>query len=125
MKTMLSNHWLLAAAIWYAANGLLHDLFVIRAHKGGYDRELLRLLMDGHVLLLSGALAFISWHMSRSNPQYAGITGFAVAAGMVVYCAMIFPFLKSFVTLLISLILAAVCIRLWMSGALQAGHVHA
>jgi hypothetical protein len=114
MKTFLSLNWLLIAGIWYAANGILHDIFVIKNHKGGYDRELLRLLMDGHVLILSGALLFVCWRLAKISPANAVMLGLIIAIAMIVYCAMIFPFLKSFVTLFISIILAAVCTYIWV-----------
>jgi hypothetical protein len=110
MKTLFSVHWMLGAGIWYAVNGLLHDIFVVRGHKGGYNRELLRLLMDGHVLILSGALLIVCWQLARVQPGFAAALGLIIAAGMVVYCAMIFPFLKSFATLLVSFFLAAACV---------------
>jgi hypothetical protein len=109
MNLFLSANWFLAASAWYLINGVLHDVFVIRAHKGGYDRELLRLLMDGHVLILSGVIMFLCWHMVRTNIQYGAIIGLILAVGMIVYCLMIFPFLKSFVTLALSILLAIVC----------------
>lgn len=55
MNWLLSINWALIASLWYFGNGMLHDVFVLIKHKGKYDRELLRLLMDGHVLMLSGA----------------------------------------------------------------------
>ena len=113
MKTLLSQNWMLGAGIWYAANGILHDIFVVRGHKGGYDRELLRLLMDGHVLVLSGALLLVCWQLARVQPSFAAVLGFIIAVGMLVYCAMIFPFLKSFGTLLVSLFLATACAYLY------------
>jgi len=111
MNAILSVHWFLFAAVWYTANGVLHDIFILRAHKGPYDRELLRLLMDGHVLILSGIIAAICWHMLRHNLMYGAILGLVIATSMVVYCLMIFPFLKSFVTLAISLALICVSAR--------------
>jgi hypothetical protein len=116
MNAILSMHWMLAAGIWYSANGLLHDVFVIKGHKGGYDRELLRLLMDGHVLLLSGALLLACWQFGKTQPGQAAVIGLIVACGMLVYCAMIMPFLKSFVTLFISIVLAATCIYKLVHG---------
>ncbi len=110
-----ANYWALLAAIWYFINGLLHDIAVIKRHEGGYDRELLRLLMDGHVLLLSGILSFICYVMMRQNLPYGWLIGIIVSVGMLVYCAMIFPFLKSFGTLLVSLILLIVCLRGYFS----------
>jgi len=110
MNALLSVNWVLAAALWYFVNGILHDFFVIKNHKAGYDRDLLRLLMDGHVLILSGAVLFVCYLMLLAGIQHGALIGFIIALGMVVYCLMIFPFLKSFVTLFVSLIVAVVCI---------------
>ncbi len=111
MNTLLSIHWALIASLWYFGNGLLHDIFVIINHKGKYDRELLRLLMDGHVLLLSGAVVFVCYLMMLSKIQCGGLISIIVAVFMLIYCALIFPFLKSFGTMLISIILIIVSIK--------------
>lgn len=111
MKTLLNIHWVLAAAIWYTVNGLLHDIFVIVQHKTKYDRELLRLLMDGHVLIVSGLILFICYNMLLNKMAFGAWIGLIIAISMVVYCGMIFPFLKSYGTLIISLILAVVSIK--------------
>ena len=103
MSSFIYKFLFIIGGLWYAVNGLLHDIFVLRAHKGPYDRELLRLLMDGHVLLLSGALLLICWQMQRAGNSYAYIIAFIIALGMLVYCGMIFPFLKSIITTLVSL----------------------
>ena len=104
MQTIFSKYWFLVAALWYAINGILHDIFVVIKHEGGYDRELLRLLMDGHVLILSGALMFISYLMASRGISYGALIAIIVAIGMLVYCIMIFPFLKSIGTMAISII---------------------
>ncbi|HEY3387477.1 MAG TPA: hypothetical protein VGK46_13255 [Saprospiraceae bacterium] len=111
MTTLLSVHWALVAALWYFVNGLLHSITILARHKGGYDRDLLRLLMDGHVLMLSGAVVFIGWLMMIHKIQYGGILCMVVAGFMLLYCAMIFPFLKSFGTMVISIILIIISIR--------------
>jgi len=105
MNSIFSVHWFLAGAIWYFINGLLHDIFVIRQHRGKYDRELLRLLMDGHVLILSGILMLTCWLMLKENLAWGSKIGMIVSLFMMIYCSMIFPFLKSFGTLLVSLIM--------------------
>jgi hypothetical protein len=104
---ILSIHWALGAAIWYTGNGLLHDVFVLINHKGPYNRDLLRLLMDGHVLIFFGLILFVTWNMMKNQVPYGALITFIVALSMLVYCAMIFPFLKSFVTLFVSLMLLA------------------
>ena len=111
MNGMLSIHWVLVASLCYFGNGILHDAFVLVKHKGKYDRELLRLLMDGHVLLLSGAVVFVCWLMMLHKIQCGGLISIIVAAFMLLYCVMIFPFLKSVGTILISIVLIIVSIR--------------
>jgi hypothetical protein len=111
MNALLSVHWALVASVWYFGNGILHDAFVLTKHKGKYDRELLRLLMDGHVLMLSGAIVFVCWLMMLNKIQCGGVISIIVAGFMLLYCAMIFPFLKSIGTIIISVILIIVCIK--------------
>jgi hypothetical protein len=110
MHSLILQSSLLFTAAWYASTASCHDLFVIRQHKTGYDKNLMRLLMDGHVLILSGVLMLMSWLMIRQGVHWGYIIGAIVALFMIVYCAMIFPFLKSFGTLLISILVFLVCI---------------
>ena len=111
MHWLLSIHWALVASLWYFGNGILHDAFVLIRHKGKYNRELLRLLMDGHVLMLSGAVVFMCWLMMLNEIQCGGVIRVIVAAFMLLYCLMIFPFLKSFGTIAISIMLIAASIK--------------
>ncbi len=111
MKTILSIHWALIASLWYFGNGILHSAMVLIQHKGKYDRELLHLLMDGHVLMLSGAVAFMCWLMMLSKIQCGGVISIIIAGFMIVYCLMIFPFLKSYVTMAISVFLIIAAIK--------------
>jgi hypothetical protein len=80
-------------------------------HKGNYDRELLRLLTVGHILLLSGAVVFVCYLMMPNKIQCGGLISTIIGVGMLIYCAMIFPFLKSFGTIVISIILIIVSIK--------------
>lgn len=105
MKIIFSIHWALVASLWYFGNGILHSANVLVQHKGKYDRGLLRLLMDGHVLMLSGAVVFMCWLMMLSKIQCGGVISIIVAGFMILYCLMIFPFLKSYVTMAISVFL--------------------
>ncbi|MDB5282465.1 MAG: hypothetical protein JWO06_1540 [Bacteroidota bacterium] len=112
MEIILSVHWVLGAALWFLINGILHDIFVVINHKGNYNRDLLRLLMDGHVLILSGAILLVCYVMLLNKISSAAVIGIIVGVGMLAYCFMIFPFLKSFITMAISVLLIIVCIRL-------------
>ena len=112
MNIILSVHWILAASIWYVVMGLLHDIYVLKNHKGPYSRDLLRLLMDGHVLILSGALLGVCYMMMLNKIQCGCIISLIVGIGMLVYCSLIFPFLKSYVTMFISVMVVVVAIYL-------------
>ncbi len=114
MNNLLSIHWILIGSIWYFGSGALHDVFVIRQHQGGYNRELLRLLMDGHVLMLSGIILFVCYLMMLGKIQYGALIAIVLAVAMIVYCLMIYPFLKSFGTMGISAIIILVSIRAFL-----------
>ena len=93
----------LAAGGWAAVSGILHDVFVIFSEHGKrYDRDLLRLLMDGHILITCGVMQMIAFTGLRSNESWACyVSGFA-SISLLVYCAMIYPFLKSIFTILLN-----------------------
>lgn len=111
MNFIFSVHWVLITAIWYFGNGLLHDVFVLINHKGEYNRELLRLLMDGHILMFSGAVVFVCYLMMLNKIQCGAVINIIIAVAMLIYCAMIFPFLKSLGTMSISILLLVVSIK--------------
>lgn len=96
----------LIAGTWNLVNGILHDVFVLISEKGKkYDRELLRLLLDGHILIMCGAFILIACLGLRTNTPWAFYMTGAIAISMLIYCALIFPFLKSIGTLLVNLLL--------------------
>jgi hypothetical protein len=85
----------LAAGGWAVLNGVLHDVFVLVQGKK-YDRDLLRLLMDRHILITCGIMQMIAWIGLKEGASWSFyVSGFA-AISLLIYCAMIFPFLKSF-----------------------------
>jgi hypothetical protein len=105
MENILKHVWsvLLVAGGWDLANGILHDVFVLRSEHGKqYDRNLLRLLMDGHVLMTCGIILIAISVGVRSGHEYAYTVAAVALVSIIVYCFMIFPFLKSFVTLFIN-----------------------
>ena len=102
MSALLSANWILAAALWYFVNGVLHDFFVIKNHKTGYDRDLLRLLMDGHVLITCGVFYLLAYNLLANNNATGIYLCIASSLSLLVYCGLIFPFLKSMVTIFIN-----------------------
>jgi len=111
MKWLFTVHWAIIASVWYFGNGILHSATVLIQYNGKYDRELLHLLMNGHVLMLSGAVLFMCWLMMLSKIQCGGVISVIVAVFMIVYCLMIFPFLKSYATMVISILLIIASIK--------------
>lgn len=67
--------------------------------------------MDGHVLMLSGAVVFVCYLLMLHKIQNGGVISIIVAVCMLLYCMMIFPFLKSFGTMAISIMLIAISIK--------------
>ena len=90
---------------WALVNGILHDVFVLIRHKTGYDRELLRLLMDGHILITCGIMQMIAYKGLGTNENWAYWVAGVVTLSLLVYCGMIFPFLKSIGTISLNVIL--------------------
>jgi hypothetical protein len=83
------------AGTWNLANGILHDIFVLKSEHGRqYDRNLLRLLMDGHILMTCGIILMIISIGIRSQHEYAYYIAGAALLSMIIYCFMIFPFFK-------------------------------
>jgi len=96
---------------WMVLNGVLHDIFILRSDHGKkYDRDLLRLLMDGHILITCGIMQMISAIGFTKNEEWAYYVAGAASVSLLIYCAMIFPFLKSIGTILINILLIVLMI---------------
>ena len=88
---------------WAVVNGILHDVFVLLSEHGKkYDRDLLRLLMDGHILITCGVMQMLAYTGLRGNENWGYYVSGAACISLLVYCAMIFPFLKSMFTILLN-----------------------
>ena len=92
-------------------NGILHDIGVLRSEHGKqYDRNLLRLLMDGHILITCGVMQMIAYSGLRENQPWAYYVCGTSCISLLIYCGMIFPFLKSYFTMLLNAALLVVLI---------------
>lgn len=105
----------LIAGIWAIGNGILHDAFVVAQHKGPYDRDLLRLLMDGHILLTCGAVFVVAFFLIRQGNAWGVHLCVLASVSLIVYCAMIFPFLRSFGTLAINAVVLVMALLRYLS----------
>jgi len=97
---------------WCALNGVLHESAVIVKHEGPYDRDFLRLLLDGHILITCGLMQMTAWVGLRSGAPWAFAVSGIATLSLLVYCGLIFPFLKSFVTIFLNAVLI-----LFLAGA--------
>jgi hypothetical protein len=86
---------------WAVLNGILHDAQIIIEHKNGYDRELLRLLLNGHIIIVSGLFEAIAFWGLRQNQQWAFVVAGVASLTFFIYCVMIWPFLKSVLTMVL------------------------
>ena len=103
-------YFIIGLAIYTIGNAVLHDVFVLINHKGGYDRTLLRLLMDGHILLLSGVMYVLAFFVFKQTPNVALWICIIASLSLIVYCAMIFPFLKSLGTMSLNAIMLGISV---------------
>jgi hypothetical protein len=95
-------HFVLAVGIWTVANGLLHEVFVLLSpHAAHYNRNLLRLLVDGLVLLFCGTVLLFLFSGLKQNQRNATYIAIVCSLFMLVYCALIWPFLKTWIMVLL------------------------
>lgn len=86
---------------WAVINGILHNAQVLREHKGGYNRELLYLLLNRHIIILSGVFEVVAFWGLREGQVWGFVVSGIAAFTFFVYCMMIWPFLKSVVTMVL------------------------
>ena len=100
---MFKLHYFTAfAGIWTLGNGVLHDVFIL-VQRRPFDRELIRLMIDGHILIFSGILYLLCYNGIREQQPLANLVTLAVAVFLLGYCALIFKMLHSIVTIVINL----------------------
>lgn len=96
----------LCIGAWMVLNGVLHDIFIlISDHGKKYDRDLLRLLMDGHILITCGVIQMIAYTGLKNAEHWAYYIAIVACISLLIYCGMIWPFLKSVFTTVLNLTL--------------------
>jgi hypothetical protein len=98
----LSNFIIIAGAL-SLGNGILHDVFVLLQRKP-FDKELIRLLIDGHILIFSGLIYIASVHGLKTQQPLAYSVCLITALFLLGYCGLIFRILPSIVTILINVV---------------------
>jgi len=95
--------YILFAGLWSIINGLLHDIFILRERRP-FDRELIRLLIDGHILIFAGIFYLISFYGILNQEMFAYFISIAASVFLLGYCSLIFKMLPSVFTMLINAI---------------------
>jgi len=113
---MIKLHYFIAfAGIWALGNGVLHDVFILLQRRP-FDRELIRLMIDGHILIFSGILYLLCYNGIREQQTLAYFVTLAVAVFLLGYCALIFKMLPSIVTIVINLAVLVWVIKDYSAG---------
>lgn len=90
--------------IWVLANGIIHDIFVLRQHRK-YDRQLVSLLVDGHVLIFGGIIYLLSIKGIVQGDHYTLWYVLANSLFLLSYCAIIFRLIPAIGMIGINLII--------------------
>ncbi|MFM7023451.1 MAG: hypothetical protein ACKOXB_10765 [Flavobacteriales bacterium] len=89
-------HFIVALGIWTAGNGVLHEIYVLLSpHAKQYDRNLLRLLVDGLILTFAGVIMIMLFSGLKRGENIFFYLGVVCAISILIYCALIFPFLPA------------------------------
>jgi hypothetical protein len=102
MKNFLSYYTLFTGG-WALVNGILHDIFVIKAHPV-FDKELIRLLIDGHILIFAGIFFIFAYTGIKEQQSWAFYVAIIASVFVLGYCGLILKMLPSVMTILINLI---------------------
>ena len=97
------QYFIIFAGCWSLGNGVLHDIFVLRERRP-FERELIRLLIDGHILIFAGIVFLLSADGLREQHAASYFIAGTTAIFLLGYCALIFKILPSFITIVINLI---------------------
>ena len=116
MEWLVPNlQWVVAfAGAWTLANGILHDVFVLRA-RHVWDRELIRLLIDGHVLMFGGVVYLLCFRDLHAFNLTAWWVCFANALFLLGYCALIYRMLPAVGMFLINALVLFVLVFMYFT----------
>ena len=81
---------------WTVLNGVLHEIFVLLSdHAKQYDRNLLRLLVDGLLLMSLGTVLLLLFGGLKNGDTTFAYIAIVCSGSIFIYCLLIFPFLPT------------------------------
>jgi len=87
----------------------IHYYFIL-LQKRPFERELIRLLIDGHILIFSGILFLICAKPLKQGSDFALLLCIVNALFLLGYCALIFKMLPAVGIIIVSLTVLAVAV---------------
>ena len=96
------HHYIAFAGVWALGNEILHDVFVLLQRRP-FDRDLIRLLIDGHILVFGGIVYLLCYGGIESHQPAAYTIALATSVFLLGYCALIFKMLPSIGTIVVNL----------------------
>jgi hypothetical protein len=97
------HHYIAFAGAWALGNGILHDIFVLLQRRP-FDRDLIRLLTDGHILIFGGVVYLLCYRGVETHQPAAYAIAITTSVFLLGYCALIFKMLPSVGTIVINVI---------------------
>ena len=104
MKNILSFlPWIVGGAgVWSIINGVLHTAFIL-AEGRNFDRELIRLMIDGLILVFGGLFFLVALMGIKQGELWSFYLVILDSLFLLCYCFLIFKFLPSYFFISINL----------------------
>jgi hypothetical protein len=103
-------HWIvLVSGIYIALNGILHTFFVLKESKG-FDKELIRLLIDGHILIFGGVLFMICYNQLKMQTEFSYWICCVNGLFLLGYCGLVFKLVPAVFIIILNLVIIALSI---------------
>ena len=84
------HYFIVLAGVWALGNGILHDVFILLQRKP-FDRELIRLLIDGLILIFSGIFYILCYQGVKEHQFLAFLICILTAIfRAIIYSALIY-----------------------------------
>jgi hypothetical protein len=94
-------YYIAFAGLWAIGNGILHDIFVL-IQKRPFGRDLIRLLIDGHIMIFAGIFYLLSYNGLKNHQPLAYYTAMTASIFMLGYCGLIFKLIPAIGMILIN-----------------------
>jgi hypothetical protein len=96
-------YYIAFAGAWAIGNGILHDIFVL-IQKRPFGRDLIRLLVDGHIMIFAGIFYLLCYNGLKEQQALAYWVAITASVFMLGYCGLIFKLIPAIGMILINLV---------------------